>query len=223
MILQAQGLCKSFPTPTGRLDILRNLDLSLAPGEAIAVLGASGSGKSTLLNIFGTLDKPDSGSLTIGGVPPGSLQADQLARFRNEKIGFVFQEHRLLPQLSALENVLIPAMAGWVEGNHSQRARELLDRVGLGGRLNHRPAELSGGERQRVAIARALLMGPKLILADEPTGNLDPTSAKSVGVLLREMVGADCGLVLVTHSVELAQTMPRVFRLQNERLEEGTL
>ena len=223
MILQAQGLCKSFPTPTGRLDILRNLDLALSAGDAVAVLGASGSGKSTLLNILGTLDKPDSGNLTISGINPAGLDANELARFRNEKIGFVFQEHRLLPQLSALENVLIPAMAGWVEGNHSQRARELLDRVGLGSRLNHRPAELSGGERQRVAIARALLMGPKLILADEPTGNLDPTSANSVGVLLREMVGADCGLVLVTHSVELARTMPRVLRLQNERLEEGTV
>lgn len=223
MILQAQGLCKSFPTPTGRLDILRNLDLNLAPGDAVAVLGASGSGKSTLLNIFGTLDRPDSGKLNIAGIQPDSLGPDQLARFRNEKIGFVFQEHRLLPQLSALENVLIPAMAGWVEGNFSQKARELLDRVGLGSRLNHRPAELSGGERQRVAIARALLMSPKLILADEPTGNLDPTSAKSVGVLLREMVGSDCGLVLVTHSIELAGTMPKVYRLQNERLEEGTV
>ncbi len=227
MILQAQSLSKSFPTPSGRLEILRDLDLNLGPGEAVAILGASGSGKSTLLNILGTLDLPDSGTLLIDGLDPKGLSADNLARFRNEKIGFVFQEHRLLPQLSALENVLIPAMAGWVAGNHAKRAKELLDRVGLGERLGHRPSELSGGERQRVAIARALLMRPKLILADEPTGNLDPLAAKAVGGLLREMVGADCGLVLVTHSLDLAKTMPVVLRILNERLihepiEKGT-
>ena len=227
MILQAQSLSKSFPTPSGCLEILRDLDLNLGPGEAVAILGASGSGKSTLLNILGTLDLPDSGTLLIDGLDPKGLSADNLARFRNEKIGFVFQEHRLLPQLSALENVLIPAMAGWVAGNHAKRAKELLDRVGLGERLGHRPSELSGGERQRVAIARALLMRPKLILADEPTGNLDPLAAKAVGGLLREMVGEDCGLVLVTHSLDLAKTMPVVLRLLNERLihepiEKGT-
>ncbi len=228
MILQAQSLSKSFPTPNGQLDILRGLDLNLGPGNAVAILGASGSGKSTLLNILGTLDQSYFGTLLIDGTNPRGLSPDRLAQFRNEKIGFVFQEHRLLPQLNAFENVLIPAMAGWVAGNHAARAKELLERVGLGERLGHRPSELSGGERQRVALARALLMRPKLILADEPTGNLDPGAAKAVGALLREMVGPDCGLVLVTHSLDLAYSMPLVLRLHNERLihepvEKGTI
>ncbi len=218
MILKAQKISKSFPTPAGSLDILRDLDLQLGPGNAVAILGASGSGKSTLLNILGTLDQSYTGSLEIDGINPKGLAPDRLAQFRNEKIGFVFQEHRLLPQLNALENVLIPAMAGWVQGNHAGRAKELLERVGMGERLGHRPSELSGGERQRVALARALLMRPKLILADEPTGNLDPGAAQGVGRLLLEMAGTDCGLVLVTHSLDLAHSMPLVFRLIKERL-----
>jgi len=220
MILQAKGLERRFPTPTGTLAILSGIDLDLAAGEAVAVVGQSGSGKSTLLNILGTLDQPDSGELRIDGVAPSMLKEADLARFRNEKIGFVFQEHRLLPQLDALENVLLPALAGWTTGSPQQRAKELLARVGLKERMRHRPAELSGGERQRVALARALLMKPRLILADEPTGNLDPASAREVGLLFREILTgtAESGLVLVTHSVDLAKTMPRVLRLESGHL-----
>lgn len=223
MILQAKGLRRGFPTPTGTLSILNGIDLELSVGEAVAVVGQSGSGKSTLLNILGTLDKPDAGELRIDGQDPEKLKESALAQFRNQRIGFVFQEHRLLPQLDALENVLIPSLAGWDQGNHAERAKELLVRVGLKDRFNHRPAELSGGERQRVALARALLMKPRLILADEPTGNLDPASAREVGNLFREVLtsAGESALVLVTHSVDLAKTMPRVLRLEGGRLVSG--
>lgn len=220
MILQARGLRRSFPTPTGTLAILSGIDLELKPGDSVAIVGQSGSGKSTLLNILGTLDRPDSGDLLIGGQNPFSLTEMALARFRNESIGFVFQEHRLLPQLDALENVLIPSLAGWSGPPPRERAQQLLERVGLKERMNHRPAELSGGERQRVALARALIMNPRLILADEPTGNLDPNSAREVGSLFREVLSAnhESALVLVTHSMDLASTMPRVLRLEGGKL-----
>src|SRR5690348_9770336 len=172
--LVVEHVGKTFPTRSEPLVVLRDISLSLSGGQNAAILGPSGSGKSTLLFIVGTLDAPSSGSIRLDGVDPFSLAEKQLAEFRNRHIGFVFQDHYLLPQLTVLENVLIPAMA---EGSPSaeavERARDLLGRVGLGERLDHRPAELSGGERQRAGVARALLLKPALVLADEPTGNLD--------------------------------------------------
>jgi lipoprotein-releasing system ATP-binding protein len=204
--------------------VLRGVSLSLSPGENVAVLGPSGSGKSTLLSIAGTLDTPTSGTVTLDGQDPFALPEPLLARFRNRRIGFVFQDHHLLPQLSVLENVLVPTLAdGSPDRETSTRARELLDRVGLGDRVTHRPAELSGGERQRVALARALVMNPVLLLADEPTGNLDQTTARSVGELLLELQQQqNTMLVVVTHSIELADLLQRQLQLDGGRFEEAT-
>jgi lipoprotein-releasing system ATP-binding protein len=221
MTLLVENLCKSFPTRSGELPVLRGINLSLAPGDALAVLGPSGSGKSTLLHLLGTLDRPTAGSYRLGGEDPFALADAALARFRNRHIGFVFQEHYLLPQCSVLENVLIPTLAGGPADRNAveQRARELLRRVGLAERLEHRPAELSGGERQRVAVARAVLLRPALVLADEPTGNLDRHTARAVGQLLLDVHREEHTiLMVVTHSAELAEMLPR----QMEML-DGTL
>ncbi|HVL15103.1 MAG TPA: ABC transporter ATP-binding protein, partial [Gemmata sp.] len=181
MSLVVSNVSKEYPTRTGPLPVLRGVNLSLARGEALAVMGPSGSGKSTLLHMLGTLDRPTSGTITLEGTDPFALPESELAAFRNRLIGFVFQDHHLLPQCSVLENVLIPTLVSRDAGpaRSEAYARELLDRVGLGGRLDHRPAELSGGERQRVAVARALVLKPVLLLADEPTGNLDRKNAES--------------------------------------------
>jgi lipoprotein-releasing system ATP-binding protein len=221
MGLLVEKLDKEFSTRSGPLAILSGVSLSLAVGEAIAVMGPSGSGKSTLLNILGTLDAPTRGTVTIDGVNPFGLSEPKLAAFRNRHIGFIFQDHHLLPQCSVLENVLIPTLVA--DGDRSgfeTEARRLLDRVGLSGRLDHRPAELSGGERQRAAIARALIRKPKLLLADEPTGNLDRRTAQAVGELLKEIHGQEgATLVVVTHSPELAKLLPRLAEMNDGRLE----
>jgi lipoprotein-releasing system ATP-binding protein len=201
--------------------VLRGINLDLAAGEALAVLGPSGSGKSTLLHLLGALDRPTSGVYRLGAAEPSKLSDAELARFRNRQIGFIFQEHYLLPQCSVLENVLIPTLAGYTDDRKEadRRARELLGRVGLSARLEHRPAELSGGERQRVAVARAVLLKPALLLADEPTGNLDRQTARAVGQLLLDVHREEqTVLIVVTHNPELAETLPK----QLEML-DGTL
>ncbi len=210
--LLVQKLTKSFPTRSGPLDILRGVDLAAAPGDALALLGPSGSGKSTLLQILGALDRPTGGSVSLGGKDPFALGDDDLARFRNRNVGFVFQDHHLLPQCSVLENVLVPTLAAQDVDRPAlaQRARTLLQRVGLEARLDHRPAELSGGERQRVAIARALILSPGLLLADEPTGNLDRANARGVAEMLIDMHQQEKTILLVvTHSLELARMLPQ--------------
>jgi lipoprotein-releasing system ATP-binding protein len=221
MSLEVQHLCKDYPTRSGPLPILRDLNLRLERGEALAVMGPSGSGKSTLLHILGTLDFPTSGTVRLNDKNPFALSEPELADFRNRAIGFVFQDHHLLPQCSVLENILIPTLVG----NHrafdvEAWARELLERVGLSGRLEHRPAELSGGEKQRVALARALIHRPSLLLADEPTGNLDRRSAQAVGQLLLELHRQEQTiLMVVTHSQELAKSFPKTLEMIDGRLE----
>jgi len=209
MSLTLQNLSKSYPIRDGELTVLRDVNLTMQPGDALAILGPSGSGKSTLLYLLGTLERPTAGAYKLGDQEPFSLSDAELAHFRNRSIGFVFQDHHLLPQCSVLENVLIPTLADGGD-SYEARARELLARVGLAGRLDHRPAELSGGERQRVAVARALIHKPLLVLADEPTGNLDRKTAQTVGQLLVEMHQQEkTMLIVVTHSVELARTLPK--------------
>ncbi|MFP6764436.1 MAG: ABC transporter ATP-binding protein [Planctomycetaceae bacterium] len=215
------GLTKEFQTADGTLSILRGIDLELNRGDAVAITGPSGSGKSTLLYILGTLESPTAGTVSLLGSAPGEMQETELARFRNQNVGFIFQDHHLLPQCSVLENVLVPLLAGdGVVAADTVRARELLDRVGLGERLEHRPAQLSGGERQRVAVCRALIGQPALLLADEPTGNLDQATADSIGSLLFELsTEQNVLLVCVTHSADLAGRFPRHLKLNEGRLE----
>ena len=218
--LAIAGLTKEFVSEAGRLSILNGVDLALRRGEALAVTGPSGSGKSTLLHILGALDRPTAGSVRLLGDDPFARSDAQLAGFRNAKIGFIFQDHHLLPQCDVLENVLIPALAGKGAGvPETQRAMQLLERVGLKQRIKHRPAQLSGGERQRVAVCRALINEPVLLLADEPTGNLDRANAEAVGDLLLELNRAhQTLLVCVTHSGELAARFPRRAELVDGRL-----
>jgi lipoprotein-releasing system ATP-binding protein len=209
--LAVEHVTKSFPTRGEPLVVLRDASLALAAGQNAAIVGPSGSGKSTLLFIIGTLDAPTSGSVRLNGADPFSLAESQLAEFRNRHIGFVFQDHYLLPQLTVLENVLVPALAdGSPSAEKVGRAKQLLSRVGLAERMEHRPAELSGGERQRVGVARALLLKPALVLADEPTGNLDRKSAAAIGELLIEVPREEQSMLLVvTHSQELAGRFDR--------------
>jgi lipoprotein-releasing system ATP-binding protein len=220
MTLIVENLSKEYPTRSGSLTVLRDISFTLQPGEALAIMGPSGSGKSTLLHILGTLDTPSAGRVTLDGVDPFRLRERDLAAFRNRRIGFVFQDHHLLPQCNVLENVLIPTLvSGRPAAEMERRARQLLERVGLGQRLDHRPAELSGGERQRVALARALILQPLLVLADEPTGNLDADSAAVVADLLEELHRQERNiLIVVTHSVELARRFPRRADLRAARL-----
>jgi lipoprotein-releasing system ATP-binding protein len=219
--LRAEAICKSFPTRTRELVILRDISLTLSAGESAVIMGPSGSGKSTLLNILGTLEPPTSGRVTLDGTDPFDLPERELARFRNRRVGFIFQEHHLLPQCTVLENVLLPTLTEkrGAEGDNLDRARRLLDRVGLSDRLDHRPAELSGGERQRVAIARALVNRPSLLLADEPTGNLDRSTAVTVADLLAEVHREESAiLIVVTHSDRLAERFGRRWELNDGRL-----
>jgi lipoprotein-releasing system ATP-binding protein len=211
MSLIASHVAKEYPTRSGSLAVLRDVSLSLNRGDALAIMGPSGSGKSTLLHLLGTLDRPSAGRITLEDVDPFTLPERDLAGFRNQRIGFVFQDHHLLPQCSVLENVLVPTLVSRdtrPEETESY-ARQLLDRVGLAGRLDHRPAELSGGERQRVAVARALVLKPVLLLADEPTGNLDRKNAQAVGELLLDLHRQENNiLIVVTHSTDLAKLFP---------------
>ena len=218
-MLEAESIHKWFPTRAGRLVVLRDVSLMLGAGESAAIMGPSGSGKSTLLNILGTLDTPSQGRVTLDGCDPFGLVEAELARFRNRRIGFVFQDHHLLPQCSVVENVLLPTLADRQGQSEIARARYLLERVGLLDRSDHRPAELSGGEKQRVAIARALIRRPTLVLADEPTGNLDRSAADNVADLLSELHQHEqTVLVVVTHSQRLADRFARVLDLADGSL-----
>jgi lipoprotein-releasing system ATP-binding protein len=218
--LVVDNIAKEFQTPAEPLRILSDVSLRMQSGENLAILGPSGSGKSTLLSILGTLEPPTSGSVSLAGQDPFALDEARLAAFRRENIGFVFQEHHLLPQCTVLENVLVPFLAdGAATADEQKKAAELLQRVGLAERLTHRPAELSGGERQRVAIARALVREPTLILADEPTGNLDRTTAESITRLLLELQAErNAILVVVTHSDAVAAALGRRMELDSGRL-----
>ena len=208
-MLDVKNLNKEYPTPRGSLVVLSGVSFHLSRGDAVAITGPSGSGKSTLLHILGALDTPSSGSVALDGANPFELDEKELAAFRNEKVGFVFQDHCLLPQCSVLENVLTPTLVSRSGADRTDRARMLLDQVGLTERLDHRPAELSGGEKQRVALARALINEPALLLCDEPTGNLDSKSAENVASLLLELHARQRTiLVVVTHSADLAARFP---------------
>lgn len=218
--IEARALNKSYPVVTGRLHVLRDLDLAVDKGEMVAVMGASGAGKSTLLHVLGGLDRPDSGDVRVGDVDVGRVSDAELVAFRNKYVGFVFQFHHLLPEFSAIENAEMPLRIARVTTVEARpRAQSLLGRVGLGDRLDHRPGMLSGGEQQRVAVARALVMQPALLLADEPTGDLDETTADALHALLREM-HADNGLtsVIATHNPKLAAACDRVLRLEGGQL-----
>ena len=219
-MLNATGVSKAYDTPRGPLTVLEDVDIALSAGESLCVIGPSGSGKSTLLYILGTLERPTRGEVRLDGRDVHALPEAELAAFRNREVGFVFQDHFLLPQLSVLENVLAPTLVAASKHDYAGRARTLLERVGLGDRLAHRPAELSGGERQRTALARALVMRPRVLLCDEPTGNLDADSAKVVADLILELHRAEPSvLVLVTHSAELAARLPQRRRMAGRRLE----
>ena len=217
--LEAVGLFKSYGRERQRIEVLRDLHLSIAAGETVAIVGDSGVGKSTLLHVLGALDRPDAGRLLHRGRDVLSLDARKRAEFRNRTIGFAFQFHHLLPEFTALENVAMPLRVGRSTIDVEAAAREILGRLGLGARLTHRPAALSGGEQQRVAIARALVGKPEILLADEPTGNLDPSSGRRVFALLRELqVERSFSLVLATHNDRLADGCDRVLRLEDGRL-----
>jgi lipoprotein-releasing system ATP-binding protein len=222
-MLNVANLSKEYPTPRGALAVLSDVSFSLEAGDAAAIMGPSGSGKSSLLYVLGALEPPTSGTITLDGRDPFQLPAAQLAAFRNESVGFVFQDHCLLPQCTVLENVLIPTLVARREasngGRDEERARRLVEQVGLGPRIDHRPGELSGGERQRVAIARALVRGPRLLLCDEPTGNLDRASADQVASLLLDLHRDRQGiLIIVTHSTQLAANLPVRFELVDRQL-----
>ena len=221
-IYEFSHVTKAFPGAEENLEIFRNLDLVVKSGEALAVVGSSGSGKSTLLHLMGALDQPTSGTILFDGKDMAAMSPDEQAAFRNQSLGFVFQFHHLLPEFSALENVAMPALIGGQRlAAVEPQARAMLERVGLAGRMASKPATLSGGERQRVAIARALLLKPRVLLADEPTGNLDEHTGAQVGDLLLEL-NRELGmtLVIVTHNQELAARMDRGLELRAGALYE---
>ena len=221
-MIHASQISKTYASPAGPVAVLRELDLHVAAAETVAIVGPSGSGKTTLLNLLGALDQPTSGSLKVDGVELGTLDPLAAARFRNRSIGFIFQLHYLLPQCTVLENVLMPRLAGgWAEAARATRARAeaLLEQVGLQDRMSHLPYQLSGGEQLRAAIARALINQPKIILADEPTGSLDPATGERIAdLLLRTNAAARVALVVVTHNAGLAQRMQKTYRLADGRL-----
>ena len=220
--LTVTGVGKSYRTAEEEITVLADVSLALAAGDAAAIMGPSGSGKSTLLYILGALEPPTAGSVTLDGTNPFSLPPSQLATFRNKEIGFVFQDHCLLPQCSVLENVLVPTLVGAADSESETYARSLIDQVGLSHRIAHLPAQLSGGEKQRVALARALVRRPRLLLCDEPTGNLDRASADVVASLLLELQRKQNAiLAVVTHSAELAARFPQRYVLTENRLQRA--
>ncbi len=222
--LVVQGLSKSFETSAETLEVLREVDRELKEGENLSIVGPSGCGKSTLLYILGTLDSPSSGDVVIDGVKPFELPQKKLAAFRNEAIGFIFQDHHLLPQLSIEENVLLPAMASAAPTKEQmERCNELIEAVGLADRKTHLPGQLSGGQRQRVAVARALVNSPKLLLADEPTGNLDEENTQKIATLMFDLTKREnATLIVVTHSPWLAGQADRQTKLAEKRLVDVT-
>ena len=219
-LIQAIGLHKSY-IDGRRIDVLIDLDLRVEAGEAIAIVGQSGVGKSTLLHLLGTLDQPSAGQVLFDGVDLFRLRERDQAVFRNREIGFIFQFHHLLPDFTALENVMMPALIrGMGAGEAQDRAGAVLERVGLGERLTHKPGELSGGEQQRVAVARAIALSPRVVLADEPTGNLDPTTGAEVQSLLMELNREHhITFIIVTHNEGFAASAHRTLRLQNGKLQ----
>ena len=218
-MLDVQQVAKTYEAPGGPLKVLTEVTFTLRPGESAAIMGPSGSGKSSLLYVLGGLEPPTSGRVTLGGHNPYELDGDDLAAFRNRQVGFVFQDHCLLPQCTVIENVLVPTLVGEPDGGASDRARALLDDVGLGERLEHRPAALSGGEKQRVALARALIREPQLLLCDEPTGNLDVDSADRVAELLIDLHRRQQTiLVVVTHSTAFAERFVNRWRIDRGHL-----
>jgi len=218
-LLQATGLCKHYGDGR-RIEVLLNLDIEVAAGETVAILGHSGAGKSTLLHVLGTLDEPNAGRVLFDDVDVFALSEREQAIFRNREIGFIFQFHHLLPDFSAVENVMMPALIhGMSAAEAEPKARAVLERVGLGERLSHKPGELSGGEQQRVAVARAVALSPRLVLADEPTGNLDPvTGAEVQGLLMELNRDQNITLIIVTHNEELSQVVDRTLRLRDGQL-----
>lgn len=223
-LLEVRGLRKAYGSGSGRLDVLNGIDLDLQSGTTTALVGASGAGKSTLLNLLGALDRPTSGTVCFRGDNIFNKNDRQLAAFRNRSIGFVFQFHHLLPEFTALENVMMPALIARIPRPQARKTAEaLLEDVGLGQRMTHRPGELSGGEQQRVAIARALALGPELLLADEPTGNLDMKTSDGIHAMLTELqVKNGLTLVIVTHNERLASAMGTTIHLLDGRVEKTT-
>ena len=221
MLIKLTHVSKSYAAPDGGagVEVLRDVSLEVAAGKSVAIIGPSGSGKSTLLNLIGALDRPTSGHVCLDGRDMGGLAEKDLAAIRNRQIGYIFQLHPLLPQCSAIENVLVPTLVGGATKADYARAERLLDRVGLRHRMTHRPGQLSGGECQRVAVVRALINQPKLLLADEPTGSLDHASAAAIGNLLLELNREEgVALVLITHSLDMANLLPHQLELR-----DGTL
>jgi lipoprotein-releasing system ATP-binding protein len=219
-LLKVEHLSKEYVTEAGSILVLSDINLTLTRGDAVAIMGPSGSGKSTLLYILGALDTPTAGLVTLDDQNPAALSDNEQAAFRNRNIGFVFQDHALLPQCSVLENVLLPTLVA-PEDHYEERARELIQQVGLGQRLDHKPAQLSGGEKQRVAVARALIRRPGLLLCDEPTGNLDRATSGTIADLLLDIHRQQQTiLVVVTHSQELASRFPLRYELIERRLQQ---
>lgn len=219
-MLKVEKVSKEYPAPNGALKVVTDVSLELAHGDAVSIMGPSGSGKSTLLYLMGALETPTSGTITLNGQNPFQLKEKELAAFRNQQIGFIFQDHCLLPQCSVIENVLTPTLVSRNGEDSLERARRLLEQVGLADRLDHRPAQLSGGEKQRVALARALIMKPQVVLCDEPTGNLDHKAADVVASLLLDLhQQQQTILVVVTHNAELANRFPLRYELTDHQLQ----
>jgi len=219
-VLKVEKVSKEYPAPNGALKVVTDVSLELAHGDAVSIMGPSGSGKSTLLYLMGALETPTSGTITLNGQNPFQLKEKELAAFRNQQIGFIFQDHCLLPQCSVIENVLTPTLVSRNGEDSLERARRLLEQVGLADRLDHRPAQLSGGEKQRVALARALIMKPQVVLCDEPTGNLDHKAADVVASLLLDLhQQQQTILVVVTHNAELANRFPLRYELTDHQLQ----
>jgi len=217
MMLELKEITKTYRM--GKVDVpaLKGIDLSIERGEMVAIIGASGSGKSTLMNIIGCLDKPTSGKYYLEGIEVGRLNDNRLAELRNKKLGFVFQQYNLLPRINALSNVELPLIYSGILKKHA-RAREALERVGLGKRLSHKPTEMSGGEQQRVAIARALINNPSLILADEPTGNLDTRASNDIMEVFKKLNHEGMTVILVTHETDIAQQTKRIIRVSDGKI-----